>query len=98
MVNEPTWEGILLDGVPVPIEYRGVAPWRMPEARGGTGILLRTNMGTIRCLLHLGRDAHSYRHFASTLDDNRFQEDCQQPGEALNARLEPRKAPPSSPT
>ena len=52
MVNEPTWEGILLDGVPVPIQFNGVAPWRMPEARGGTGILLRTNMGTIRCLLH----------------------------------------------
>ena len=52
MVTEPTWEGILLDGEPAPIEFRGALPWRLPEDRGGTGILLRTNMGTIRCLFH----------------------------------------------
>lgn len=52
MVLEPSWESLLEDGVPPPIEYKGVAPWRLPEAPGGTGILIRTNMGTIRCLFH----------------------------------------------
>ena len=56
MTAEPSWESIL-EGTPIPIEYRGVAPWRLPEARGGTGILVRTNMGSIRCLFHQVEEA-----------------------------------------
>jgi pimeloyl-ACP methyl ester carboxylesterase len=52
MVTEPSWESLLLEGVEPPIEYKGAAPWRLPEASGGTGVLLRTNMGTIKCLYH----------------------------------------------
>ena len=51
MPTDPSWES-LLEGASVPIEYRGVAPWRLPEAKGGTGVLVRTNMGSIRCLFH----------------------------------------------
>ena len=51
MSTEPSWES-LLEGVPAPIQYRGVAPWRLPEATGGTGILVRTNQGPIRCMFH----------------------------------------------
>lgn len=57
MALDSTWEGILLDGAAIPMEFKGVAPWRMPEAQGGTGTLLRTNLGTIRCLLHAAEGA-----------------------------------------
>ena len=47
MVTEPTWEAILLENVEPNIEYKGAAPWRLPEASGGSGVLIRTNKGTI---------------------------------------------------
>ena len=56
MVSEPSWES-LLEGTPVPIEYKGVAPWRLPEATGGSGILVRTNLGPIRCMYHRAEGA-----------------------------------------
>jgi len=52
MENDVSWEDILLHGNPVPIEYEGLAPWRLPEASGGTGVLIRTNLGPIKCLRH----------------------------------------------
>jgi pimeloyl-ACP methyl ester carboxylesterase len=58
VVIELEWED-LLAGAPVPIQFRGVAPWLLPDARGGTGILLRTNMGSIRCLFHKAEEATS---------------------------------------
>ena len=57
MVTESSWESLLLEGSPLPIEYKGAAPWRVPEASGGTGVLVRTSMGTIRCLYHKAEGA-----------------------------------------
>ena len=57
MTTEPSWESLLEERVPVPIQYRGVAPWRLPEVTGGTGILVRTNMGSIRCMFHQVQEA-----------------------------------------
>ncbi|MBF8266534.1 MAG: phospholipase/carboxylesterase [Dehalococcoidia bacterium] len=56
MVAELTWED-LLAGATLPIQFRGAAPWLLPEANGGTGVLLRTNMGSIRCLFHRAAEA-----------------------------------------
>ena len=56
MVSEPSWES-LLEGTPVPMEYKGVAPWRLPEATGGAGVLVRTNWGPIRCMYHASEGA-----------------------------------------
>jgi len=51
-----TWE-TLLEGSPIPIQLKGVAPWRLPGVSGGTGLLLRTNRGSIRCLFHGAEDS-----------------------------------------
>ncbi len=53
---EPSWER-LLEGSPVPIQFQGVEPWQPPEDRGGTGMLVLTNMGPIQCLFHSSPEA-----------------------------------------
>lgn len=58
MVTEPTWESMLLEDVEPPIEYKGAAPWRLPEASGGSGVLIRTNKGTIKSLYHKSEGAN----------------------------------------
>lgn len=57
MISELSWES-LLDGAPVPIQYSGVAPWQPPENRGGTGMLVLTNMGPIECLFNPAQEAN----------------------------------------
>ena len=58
MVTEPTWEAMLLENVEPNIEYKGAAPWRLPEASGGSGVLIRTNKGTIKSLYHKAEGAN----------------------------------------
>ncbi len=58
MATDPEWEG-LLRGAPIPIQLLGAAPWQLPTATGGTGVLLRTNLGPIRCLYHPAAEASS---------------------------------------
>ena len=59
MENDQSWEDILLGKNPVPIEFTGFSPWRLPEASGGTGVLIRTNLGTIKCLFHSSESSSS---------------------------------------
>jgi len=56
VVAEPSWES-LLEGTPIPIQFQGVEPWQPPEDRGGTGMLVLTDMGPIQCLFHSAQEA-----------------------------------------
>ena len=41
----------------MPIQFQGAAPRQPPEDRGGTGMVVLTNMGPIQCLFHQAQGA-----------------------------------------